>query len=344
MMRLTGDKPNLVGIGAIALLLLLLAIGFWIFTRGRPYMPDAATFRAMTESQRNDMFKPIAQYDPVLAWTYLKSVALQNGAQVVPVHELAHMVGDELYRQQGFEGIRTCDDTFEYGCYHGVMEKFLADKGPSQIGTAVTLCKQAFPGDSQSRQYGACIHGLGHGLLTWYSLNLEKALAGCEVVPQDVRLQCADGVFMEYSFDITKDHYPKDPWSLCTAAGEEYYIPCARYQPEIMLNTLGYTPAQVAQACLSAPSPILREHCIRKMGVEAAWHNGTSVPDVLSYCTGIFSGAPRAICVTAAAEEYIFQEYPDWRQASASLCDALSSTARASCFANNDVTIRQYGR
>jgi hypothetical protein len=329
----------------VILLLALLASYAIMSSRGRSYMPSAAVFRSMTEDERNTMFKPIAHYDPVLAWNYLKSVALENGEQVVPVHELAHMVGDELYLQKGFEGIRACDDSFEYGCYHGVMEKFLADKGPSQIGTAVTLCKEAYPDDTQLRQYGACIHGLGHGLLTWYSLDLKKALHGCDQVPSDVRLQCADGVFMEYSFDITPDHYPiSDPWSLCTAVGQEYYIPCARYQPEIMLNTLHYSPAEAATMCLKAPDPILQDHCVRKMGTEAAWQSNGKTDRATSYCSGIFSGPPFALCITAAAEEFIFQQYPDWRDTSMVLCEALSGIEKESCLSNNNVTIRQYGR
>jgi hypothetical protein len=319
---------------------LLKAIGI-----GRPAQPSVTQFRSMTQDERVDVITHLAQFDAANAWKYLKSVALDNNDQTIDAHQLGHIIGHSLYDQKGFAGIMLCDTDFGYACYHGVSEKFLEENGPSKTAEAAHTCKDLFPTDAESQGYASCVHGLGHGLMAWYGLDLQKALLACDAVPNNVQENCYDGVFMEYSFLATRVQYPtSDPWSFCKDLDPKYYIACARNQPTLMHVILGLSTADVAKLCLSAGNDTLEKFCITRVGFDLAAQFKNNAQELVNQCSGLFVGLSRAQCITAAADEFVFQEYPDWNNASTLLCNALPGDQKPACLKARDQTIQAYGR
>jgi plastocyanin len=312
---------------------------------GRPSEPTVKGFRALKDTERQAVIARIAAYNAGESWSYLKRVSLDNGTQAIDAHELAHIVGNALYQERGFAGIGVCDPTFAYGCYHGVTEKFLEDNGPSKTAEAAKTCKDIFSKDAQSQEYASCVHGLGHGLLTWYALDLNKALKACDAVPSVVQGNCYDGVFMEFSFSATKNQYPVDnPWAFCENLDQKYHIACARYQSVLMHSILGLDKKEIAKLCLLAGTSDLRDNCIYRLGFDAAAQYKNNPEGAAASCSALFSGSPRAQCISAVAEEFVFQEFPNWREASSLLCNTLSGQEKDTCLAKRDDTIRHYGR
>jgi hypothetical protein len=115
-------------------------------------------------------------------------------------HAIAHGIGRFVIRQEDHDPdvLATCLPIFQAGCYHGVMEGYMAavtDVAPPALSK---LCADLdVPGAApiSSRE---CAHGLGHGLLERLGYDIPLALGACDTFGADaLRGECHDGVFMQ---------------------------------------------------------------------------------------------------------------------------------------------------
>lgn len=150
-------------------------------------------------------------------FAFFKNLAREKGARyafdvlkVAPIpsgtdmHLLGHTVGDELYRQEGTEGVKICTQDFRNACSHSIVVGLFQDKGEQALDEITEACRKA-PGGKGA--YTMCFHGLGHGILAATGYDLEKAVAICEktgareahknLVGQDEMPQCVSGAVME---------------------------------------------------------------------------------------------------------------------------------------------------
>jgi hypothetical protein len=127
---------------------------------------------------------------------YTQFVDIYEHSNPAFAHDLAHVVGETLYKQEHAAGLQYCTDDFKWGCYHG----FMAQAIPRLAGDPWQLCASL----SEEGQ-NSCSHGIGHGLLVSYGYSisgLERALASCETLEAHGDA-CQGGVFMEYNTSIT---------------------------------------------------------------------------------------------------------------------------------------------
>lgn len=295
----------------------------------------------------HQMIVTLSAESPREAWIQLKNASIVEGEVVLNSHELAHVVGNSLYTQYGaVEAMQVCDPTFAYGCYHGVFEEYLLSEGPGKISTIVEECRTLVPPEKRNDpvSYSGCTHGLGHGLLTWEGLDLKRALAGCDALDIQDRPYCYDGVFMEYSFSAPPSWFDTDNlWKLCTNLDSRYFINCGRYQTNVFRTIFNFTFEETVDACMDAPDPVLKDHCIDSIGFYAA-QNGRTVPTIQEMCATIGDNSYMARCITAAAGELIFQEYESWRENSNALCTALTPAGESRCHERNNQIIERYER
>lgn len=95
------------------------------------------------------------------------------------------------------------------GFFHGVIEAY------STYNSTFTLDEQTIPKlcDEAAQKLSAkqplyeskqiCVHAAGHILLVQENANVAKAIAICDQVPEEIRRNCYDGVFME---DMSKEN------------------------------------------------------------------------------------------------------------------------------------------
>lgn len=115
------------------------------------------------------------------------------------VHKLAHWVGAELYQKEGVAGLALCDNSYNWGCYHGFFGEAFSYEGISLVEKAEAACQND---KLNSMRFGGCIHGLGHGILVQEGYEYEDlldALEDCDTLNPDARSICRNGVFMEYN-------------------------------------------------------------------------------------------------------------------------------------------------
>lgn len=178
----------------------------------------------------------------------------------VDIHLVAHVIGDELYKQQGARGIQVCTHDFQNACSHAIVIGLFSDFGEGALSQIADVCRSA-PGGSGA--YGQCFHGLGHGVLAYLGYDLPKAIASCKKTGTAQKhyleyTNCVGGAVMEIVGGGFHDRelflkqqakfLPKnDPLAPCTSA----FMPAdVRSQCYVFL-----TPRLISEAGASRNSP-----------------------------------------------------------------------------------------
>jgi len=148
------------------------------------------------------------------------------------MHLLGHVVGDELYQQEGLNGIKLCTEDFRNACSHSIVVGFFTDQGEAALPQISQACQQA-PGGSGA--YTMCFHGLGHGILAFVNYDLEKAIQICQGTPGQPEIsQCISGTIMEI---ISGGGHDKTLWGKQRQkylfAENPFYVCSADFMPEM---------------------------------------------------------------------------------------------------------------
>lgn len=293
-------------------------------------------FRKLDYGEQLDFIKSMSAENPVAAWAYLKDAFIVDGRVMGNAHELSHIIGNTAYKNSGLSGIKICDETFAFGCFHGVTEAMLLKEGTKRIKSIEEECLKLYP-PSISQDYTGCIHGTGHGVFTWEGEDLGKALTDCDIISEPYRQYCYDGVFMENSGETDEGVILSDnPWSLCSDLPERYHRNCARYQSLIFLRSPGQSDSiRTAGAfCGKGPSLLLRETCYESLGYYAA-QNSLGDPELAwEKCSGMPDYEGVNVCVSGAAKETVFQRYGNFEKSARALCSRLSGPIKSECETN----------
>ena len=296
--------------------------------------PTPEKFRTLKGDVQAEILETMSKEDPKTGWEYLKEAFVVNGEVVSEAHTLAHIIGNNIYKKNSFVGIGICDPTFAYGCYHGVTEQFLLNEGPEKIRETMGMCRDIFPSKLQKNElpYYSCIHGIGHGLLTWNNLVLEKALYDCDRLDEQERSYCYDGVFMEFSSSAPQNSFDtQNLWSVCTDLNEKYAMGCARYLPSMLQGKFLMTQDDTITFCKSAPTKTLRDGCTDNFAFSLAYTGNDTINVIESTCKKIDTEEYQSRCITTAAGELVFQGYQDSKENANKLCDSLSNKWQVEC-------------
>ena len=94
-------------------------------------------------------------------------------------HDYSHVVGINAWRPGKDLGTvyLQCNELFQSGCYHGVIQAFFAYEG-TDSAKVVRLCHDHPILRDNAWLHFQCVHGIGHGLLQDYSMNLPAPSLG----------------------------------------------------------------------------------------------------------------------------------------------------------------------
>lgn len=315
-------------------------ITLW-FSRKQPLsdLPSSEFFLKINYANQQKKIKEFSKKNPEETWKYLKRTFFVDGQVIGNPHELAHIIGNEIYRQYGLEGITSCDRTFGFGCYHGVTEKMLLELGRDSVPEVERQCIEIFP-PSKTRNYTGCVHGMGHGLLTWEGLDVRSALQDCDMLSIEYRPFCYDGVFMEYSF-TAPDAYLKNPWQHCDSLPSKYHFNCARYQGPLFMQNFGRNFTLSGKLCFNASSVKLRDTCIKSLGHYAAQRATGNLNKIEDICKLIEKDEGKYLCKIGASEDAIFQQYKNWWELSSKLCAQLPQKWKNRCIDSANAVKKQ---
>jgi hypothetical protein len=115
-------------------------------------------------------------------------------------HDFSHVIGINAWTPAKEIGAvyLQCNELFQSGCYHGVIQAFFAYRG-TDSASVVGLCRDTPGIRGNGWLRFQCVHGIGHGLVQTYTMNLPHALAGCDQLGDAWDSEsCYGGAFMEF--------------------------------------------------------------------------------------------------------------------------------------------------
>lgn len=281
------------------------------------------------------------------AWQYIKNAFKGQGGSSGNIHDLAHLAGGLIYEEKNFEGLGDCSADFAFGCYHGFLDNAFA-KSLDSLNLAEEACLKLSPKNATdvSGPSASCIHGIGHGVASFYSTNdLKTSLKTCRrlTVGQEY---CFDGVFMEFVRNAKDSFFKRDdPLYPCNQLEREfgyaYSFACGRNQPSLLMGRSKIGFDEVVSVCLTSSSKPFKQACFDSLGFSLAAQ--VDIEKVIGGCQKIGVGEYVSRCLKAAAGEMVFQEVPGWLEKSQQVCDA-DTERRDECSAHVERIISEYGR
>ena len=269
---------------------------------------------------------------PQIAYEIIKAKYPNNDAAA---HDFAHIIGIVAHDQKGMENLKVCDTAYNYGCYHGFIEAFIAKNTVAKVSGIEDGCIALGPVHAPS-----CLHGIGHGVMVDASYNLGTALENCSVLKKTSQIYCWDGVFMERivgSMLVEKDKIKitqetlRDP---CDSVKITYKEQCWRNQVSAWLPFFQGNTKEVGKQCSLIESQY-QKTCFESLGLLVTITVGESREALISSCqvlpTSPAGGQISDDCLIGAMKELLFEgKKPD---IAAHLCDAVSAPNRNYCLA-----------
>jgi hypothetical protein len=266
------------------------------------------------------------------ALIHLEELASRDDAVRSEAHGLAHTMGRLSLLQYGnlMEAFGQCRETFASGCYHGVLEGYLANQPRVDAQTIAGLCSKTVPQDSTIILKFQCVHGLGHGLVAHFDADIFKALGLCDALSTDWdRSSCYGGVFMENimvewnqrfgapSAGTGHVHYTRqsmlkqeDPLYPCNSVAEKYRRECYFLQSSAISMFNDNDFQATLQACDTAPEKYIVT-CYQSAGRDISGFTLRDGEKALKFCL-LGNDRYEGYCIVGVVREIInFSWHPD---------------------------------
>ncbi len=232
----------------------------------------------------------------------LNAIVARTPALLGEAHTYSHELGRQAFVKYGSAKIAfpKCDQSFQSGCYHGVLEAHFQVNPKVVPEEVATLCDV----DAATKDPGfvrfQCVHGLGHGLLQHEKHDLQAGLKNCDYLKTDWdRRSCWGGAFMEniifardladgHAHSSAAQHEPSlkadDPHYPCNAIAAKYVEDCYLMQTSAMLMHNGYDFAKAAAECAKAPAANIPT-CYQSLGRDIAGQTLHNTAESLRTCS-----------------------------------------------------------
>jgi hypothetical protein len=341
----------------------VLSFGWWKATRTRrsPQPSATAPFDWGTVSSRDlniaGIFLTARDVGIARAMDSLERLANRDSAFWNDGHMIAHGLGRFAIANNGHDPsvLSQCRPTFQAGCYHGVLEGYLASMTQVDAPAMTHLCTALQKPRASPYEALECAHGLGHGFLEALRYDLTAALRACDAFSaSDLRVECHDGVFMENAVhglgmptmnvgdSATRERMhamshaaptlgvfrASDPRFPCDSVATQYQPSCWMYQPLVIARLVSYNYPKILAGCETAPAASLAI-CYGGIGKQSmGWFNW-DFKRVISMCGT--AGAHEADCLAGGVDLLI--DFTVTADRALAFCRATPEGLRGSCFA-----------
>ncbi len=230
-------------------------------------------------------------------------------------HVYAHAIGIAAGKSGGdvASAFTPCTETYQSGCYHGVIQARLSSMASVGSKVANALCEPFRSNPSDRWIRFQCVHGMGHGLTTMYEHDLPRALESCDLLrdPWD-RHSCYGGAFMENVVNVTQPHHPTkaltrtektsrehhehsgiarykaidstDALYPCSAMASRYLESCYEMQTSVILYLNKGDIGAAAKTCDTAPLA-MRPVCYRSLGRDISSYSAQNHAEGIRMCS-----------------------------------------------------------
>jgi len=257
-------------------------------------------------------------------------------------HGLSHIIGEELYAREGWNGITICTQDFGFGCFHGFSGAALSDRGLGATKDLSSACSHLADGD-----YLGCIHGIGHGILAFVGNdNLAQALESCESSQGDEQVGgCFGGVIMEYNYNTMqsesgielREFSEHEAYAPCTLLDTRYRPACYYEQPSWWYASLDNSGRiepkrifeNIGRLCADMSDTAFRTFCFRGAGNVVGPRSDYQASRMKEWCDVMPDSESQDLCYSEALGHLLGSE--KGKSELRSLCDSGVVTFSSVC-------------
>jgi hypothetical protein len=365
-------RTRVIGIINLAL---VAAIAFLLLRQTRPARSESAQSPAPPPGGASVDWASVSDRDLEVATVFaaarrggvaagldsLQSLASRDSNVYAEGHALAHAIGRFVMARNGANpsALSGCRPVFEAGCYHGVLEGYLAAVKTVDAKRLTSMCAALLRSGESRLPAHECAHGLGHGLLERLSYDIGAALRSCDAFSlESLQGECHDGAFMQNavrglglgtpdsSQSMAGEHHhgaPAAPHSTapglgpfraadlafpCDSVAQRYQPSCWAYQPLaiVMLTKLDFD--RTLHACDMAPAPA-RPRCFAGVGKQSTGWFSEDHHRVIELCRRAGNDNVDS-CFSGAVETLIDANWmPD---AALAFCRRVPQSSKGRCY------------
>ena len=212
-----------------------------------------------------------------------------------PCHKITHHLGMWLYGHIGKldEALKEAKMICGGAIYHGVIQKYLmtehfVNTDPSEIVfDKICLENENHPYAIERWQ---CLHGLGHGLTSFYDNDVFEAVKICEQFdPGWEQISCSKGVFMQnvvYNLDTGGGTFDKDDrFYPCNKVDSKWAPQCYHYHPTYLLIQNKFSVTKSYDDCDRITPEEFVKYCYHGMGRQLHQNMEGKISKAMLYCT-----------------------------------------------------------
>lgn len=230
-----------------------------------------------------------------LAMGTLDYVVRSDQSLILLGHPLAHALG---YAVRSTPATATrlltqCDDRYQSGCYHGILQRYFDARIGMPIAQNVLLAPcDGLRGTREQFRLFDCLHGTGHGLIMYHRYDVNASLRDCDRLTSDWdQRSCYGGVFMEHNMGARMQNFGDGKFGMhrhstpassvvlfkkndlhypCNATLARYRRECYELHADLILPALNQDYRKAARVCDGAGSPDLIRACYAGLGRNAS--------------------------------------------------------------------------
>ena len=290
-----------------------------------------------------------------LAMGTLDRVVHSDQSLVLVAHPLAHALGYAV-RSTPVTATRLlseCDDRYQSGCYHGILQRYFDARMGMPIAQAVLLAPcDGLRGTKEQFRLFDCLHGTGHGLMMYHRYDVNASLRDCDRLRGDWdQRSCYGGVFMEHNMGARMQVFgdgkfgmhrhstpaenvvlfkPDDLQYPCDATPARYRLSCYELQPDLILPAVKQDYRKASLVCDKAGTPELVSACYLGLGRNASGASAFQYAGIRKRCD-LASPAGLPYCYEGAVRHLAYA--PSELARGVGFCKSLpDGEARARCW------------
>ncbi len=316
-------------------LILILVISIQLFTqfeKRKNSIPPSLSLDAHSTAERNRWKLYMQEVGYKKAYADFKMIYIN--APFYIQHLRMHVIGELLYELDGIQGVKFCDGTYSYGCYHGFFKDAFEKKGLAQLQEADAVCLE-----KTGVERSGCRHGFGHVILEYFgNKNIVKALQTCDSLKQSEKTRgCKDGLFMEYNFNFARHTGAFKPrpvissleYSPCLALPDEYQHACYYALPEWWNSYYKNDFKKIDVLCQKVSNKNNKESCYLGAGDIAANSTFLDLEKTFEKCNIITSSQNNLLCKAGAYA--VFERSNRLTSETEKLCQFNNSSLNTLC-------------
>lgn len=230
-----------------------------------------------------------------LAMGTLDRIVHSDPSLVLLGHPLAHALGYAV-RSTPTTATRLlseCDDRYQSGCYHGILQRYFDARMGMTIAQSVLLAPcEGLRGTREQFRLFDCLHGTGHGLMMYHRYDVNASLKDCDRLSAEWdQRSCYSGVFMEHNMGARMQVFgdgkfgmhrhsmpapsvvlfkPNDLHYPCDSTPTRYRRECYELQADLILPAVRQDYRKASEVCDAAGAPDLVQECYVGLGRNAS--------------------------------------------------------------------------